>query len=119
MTPDGKVLQHGDYVKYEWYDEYGLIIDATSNYGGYTPDGMARIYDTELPNTEDPDLASPNEKCPKPGPGVGNGGTPNKPGANCEPQGNVLIIQEENKHHKPDDNAYGGTISFTFELTVE
>jgi hypothetical protein len=36
-------------------------------------------------------------------------------GANCNPkgEGNVLIIQESDKE-EPDDNAHGGTFTFTF-----
>ncbi|MEL6397779.1 MAG: PEP-CTERM sorting domain-containing protein [Cyanobacteria bacterium J06626_4] len=33
--------------------------------------------------------------------------------------GNVLILQENNKNYKPDDNANGGLISFSFEEMID
>jgi hypothetical protein len=50
-------------------------------------------------------------------PGTGVGGGPNKPGANCDPLGSVLIIQEPDSHC-PDDNADGGIIVFDFFITA-
>jgi hypothetical protein len=44
----------------------------------------------------DPDLGSPNRLCPSKGPGRGRGGRPNGPFPNCIPQGNLLIIQDNN-----------------------
>lgn len=105
-------LSHGDYVREEWFDSYGMTVEASASRGGYTPDNKARIYDTSYAK-EDPDLGSPNKKCG--GPGVGTGGEPGQAGANCNPkgEGNVLIIQESDKE-EPDDNAHGGTFTFTF-----
>lgn len=122
-SDDGTPLEHGDYIKYQWKTIYGLTVEASASRGGYTPNGMARIYDTSTAaknNYEgDPDLGSPNMRCsPQPGPGVGEGGEPGNPGENCDPQGNVLIIQESDKKW-PDDNAYGGTLSFTFDFKVK
>jgi hypothetical protein len=112
--PDGTKLGAGAYVLNEWLNTYGLRIETT---GGYSPSGKARIFDTSNPGTDqftgDPDLGSPNEKCAGGGPGIGAGGEPGSPGANCEPLGNVLIIQESNKGNV-DDNSAGGTISFNF-----
>ena len=61
----------------------------------YTPEGMARIFDTPFAD-EDPDLGSPNNKCG--GPGVGTGGESDTEGENCDPdgEGNVLIFLESN-----------------------
>jgi hypothetical protein len=109
-------LVHGDYVKDEWLDKYGLTIVAAGNMGCYTPDGKARIFDTSLYGTPDPDLGSPNFKCPDPGPGRGYGGEPGMPGVNCIPQGNALIIQLE--PGEPNDCPNGGSITFEFELPV-
>jgi hypothetical protein len=39
------------------------------------------------------DLGSPNENCRPAGPGIGNGGGPNTNFPNCQPQGNMLILQ--------------------------
>jgi hypothetical protein len=61
-------LSLGDYVREEWFDSYGMTVEASASRGGYTPDNKARIYDTSCAK-EDPDLGSPNKKCG--GPGVG------------------------------------------------
>jgi hypothetical protein len=121
-TPDGTKLNHGDWVKDQWFDQYGMMIIAASTDGGYTPDGKARIFDTSKQNTEDPDLESPNETCG--GTGVGAGGVVGAQGENCEPQGNIVIIQEHAEENEdletlePDDNAYGGSLTFTFDKPV-
>ena len=109
----------------EYWDSHGVKIKA---YGaGYTPGNKARIYDTTFYATNndhgDPDLGSPNENCPGGGPGIGKGGKPTldngqpNPGANCEPQGNVLIVQESNKP-EADDSGYSSMIEFTFRFPV-
>jgi hypothetical protein len=70
--------------------------------------------------TDDPDLGSPNQFCPGGGPGVGNGGKPEAPFSNCEPQGNLLIIQNPaNAENDPNDNGSGGCLFFKFERLVE
>jgi hypothetical protein len=80
----------------------------------------ARIFDTTNPGTReagDPDLGAPNERCTPAGPGIGAGGEPNSDnkGVNCEPQGNALIVQEDNDNPNiPDDNVNGGTMTFNF-----
>jgi hypothetical protein len=67
----------------------------------------------------DPDLGAPNSRCPGGGPGRGNGGWPNAPFPNCDPQGNLMIIQNENKPaSNPNDSAYGGCLNFEFTETV-
>ena len=60
---DGSVLAHGDYVKSDW-EVWGMTITAASIGGGYTPNSMARIFDTATLKTADPDLGSPNQACP-------------------------------------------------------
>ena len=70
----------------------------------------------------DPDLGSPNQKCHGGGPGKGVGGKPglkgDNPYKNCQPQGNILIIQEDNEDSEcagiPDDNQEGGEITLDF-----
>jgi len=81
----------------------------------FTPNNMARIFDTSTPNTQDLDLQSPNIKCG--GTGVGSGGEPGMVGENCSPQGNVLIIQESDTD-APDNNKEGGAISFGFYTPI-
>jgi hypothetical protein len=78
----------------------------------------------------DPDLGSPNAKCDSfTGRGVGGigvGGEPyledgvtSNPFANCEPLGNVLIIQKDGSPATiPNDSAYGGCMSFVFDAPV-
>ena len=67
----------------------------------------------------DHDLGSLNEKCHVPGPGEGKGGEPGEPGENCEPVGNLLIIQEDNDNLSiPDDNRDGGMITFDLSPPV-
>jgi len=96
------------------YLNYGLRLSSSGGFGQ-----LPRIFDTRNPVTGqygDPDLGSPNEHCPGGGPGKGAGGVPSAPGKNCDPLGNVLIIQEYNKEAMdiPDDNADGGKIYFDF-----
>ena len=113
----------------EYWDSHGVKIRAFVKPGkkkGYTPNRMARIYDTSVAvtddNSGDPDLGSPNRDCRGGGPGIGAGGAPRlngrwNPGANCEPQGNVLIIQEKDKP-EADDSSEGGRIAFDFRYPV-
>jgi hypothetical protein len=95
-------------------------------------------------NDGDADLGAPNIGCPGCNgssmacPGTGFGGDPylrsnsaphdflldskgNKqlnPSANCEPLGNILVIQEANTPC-PDDNSEGGWIEFDFRFPTE
>jgi hypothetical protein len=62
-------LSHGDYVREEWFDSYGMTVEASASRGGYTPNNKARIYDTSCAKEDPADLGSPNKKCG--GPGVG------------------------------------------------
>lgn len=70
----------------------------------------------------DKDLGAPNGECPGGGPGRGVDGEPgpnnDNPYQNCSPQGNVLIIQEDNRDNRcgliPDDNVDGGHITMDF-----
>jgi hypothetical protein len=67
----------------------------------------------------DPDLGAPNKACPGGGPGRGRGGKPTSPFPNCEPQGNLLIIQNESiAPTTPNDSPYGGKIRFAFTKKV-
>jgi len=87
---------------------YGITVAADGDGStGYTPNNQARIFDTSNPTGGDADLGTPNSAFG--GPGVGHNGSP----TNNKALGNVLIIQESNKN-APDDNEFGGTISFSF-----
>ena len=68
--------------------------------------------------SDDPDLGSPNRRChpkghPDRGPGRGKGGFPGAAFPNCEPLGNLLIIQDDNRN-TPNDLAAGGRINIEF-----
>lgn len=132
----------GSYVHDQYVATKGVKITAKrrNSQAGYTPingvhvetGGGAMVFDTLHPTGStgqslcsgsdgDSDLGAPNGACdvtgPKPGHGPGGApfksdGSPN-PYKNCEPLGNVLIIQESNKSC-PDDTAKGGWINFDF-----
>ena len=63
-----------------------------------------------------PILELPIRHARPPGPGSGIGGEPGAPGENCNPLGNVLIIQEPGAAC-PDDNVDGGMIIFDWAET--
>jgi hypothetical protein len=68
----------------------------------------------------DPDLGSPNCVCPGSGPGIGAGGVPTSKYPNCDPLGNLLIIQNtDNPESDPNDSPLGGCITFEFGRAVE
>lgn len=96
-----------------------MVVNGYSVNGGYTPDGKLRVFDTNTYNSSDPDMAAPNEMCSpdNPGPGKGQGGEPGRPGMNCEKQGNVLFIQNDNSE-EPDDFSLGGDITFSFDCPL-
>ena len=70
-------------------------------------------------DVDDPDLGSPNKVCDPSGPGIGIGGWFNASFPNCDPQGNLLIIQDPRVDNEtdPNDSAWGGC--FKFEFAVE
>jgi len=115
---DGNALPPGAYIEDE-YAAFGLTLSASGGLGT-----LPRLFDTANPGGKDgfgdPDLGAPNERCNGGGPGWGEGGEPDGAGPNCNPLGNVLIIQEPNgKPQIPDDNVDGGTIEFNFEPKAE
>ena len=109
---DGTPLAAGLYVADEWLG-FGLHLLAPKQVKG-----LLCLLDTGNPAPEPgctgPNLGAPNRACTPPGPGVGPGGAPGKPGENCEELGNVLIIQGRCNSPIPDDGSKGGTIIFTF-----
>ena len=56
---NGTRLHGGDYVRNEWADAYGVIIDTFPTIGGFAPDNKARIFNTSNP-IGDFDLGSPH-----------------------------------------------------------
>jgi hypothetical protein len=106
---NGTAIPPGLYVEDDWWGEWGITLEVA---GG--ADNRPRVFDTANPGP-DPDLGAPNESCPGGGPGIGLGGTVGTIGENCEPLGNVLIIQEQNEDTSiPDDEARGGNITINF-----
>lgn len=67
----------------------------------------AMIFNSAAPTGGDTDLGTPNSAYG--GPGIGNGGSANKTALR-----NVLVISEDNNASNPNDNATGGTLTFTF-----
>lgn len=91
---NGTLLPPGMYVSDEWID-YGMLLSVNGGLGG-----LPRLFDTANPRGPnnkggDPDLGAPNTRCDSRGPGIGEGGWPGSVGENCNPLGNVLIIQED------------------------
>jgi hypothetical protein len=78
------------------------------------------VFDSSSINgLNDPDLGAPNRNCPIPGPGIGSGGVSTAPYHNCDPQGNLLIIQSTDyAESKPNDSMYGGCMYIIFEKEV-
>eukprot|EP00545_Synedropsis_sp_CCMP1620_P006852 CAMPEP_0119014086 /NCGR_PEP_ID=MMETSP1176-20130426/9344_1 /TAXON_ID=265551 /ORGANISM="Synedropsis recta cf, Strain CCMP1620" /LENGTH=699 /DNA_ID=CAMNT_0006967225 /DNA_START=59 /DNA_END=2158 /DNA_ORIENTATION=- len=119
--PDGTPIERGAYISDEWKDAYGLTITVEGNDElAYTPTKpgtnlkQGRIFDSSIPE-RDWDMGSPNEACDNAGPGVGAGGSPgSNPYENCVPQGNLLIIQED-EITKPNGNTHGGEFRFAFD----
>lgn len=106
--PGGEVIKPGLYVSDEWMD-YGMLLSSTDR-------KKVRLFDSLNPTGNDDDLGSPNMRCSPSGrPGKGEGGEPGMEGENCEPLGNVLIIQEGTKA-KPNYDSHGGIIHFDFTL---
>ena len=121
----GRKIYGTPYMVYdEWLERHGFTVRVTkvNGHAGYAPDSRVRMYNTaHRPRNKrngDFDLGTPNKACG--GPGEGRGGEPflpngqPNPGANCEYQGKVMIIQETKKI-TADDNYAGGTITFEFK----
>ena len=126
MLPDGTLLEPGEYISNQFEPFYGLTF---SSMGNGSVGSAPHLLDSTNPVTEvngqdcgDPDLGSLNQQCRGRGPGIGVGGEPglkgDNPYKNCQPQGNILIIQEDNEDNEcasiPDDNQEGGEITLDF-----
>lgn len=111
---DGTPILSGSYLWNEYSDDFGLVLSTT---GGYL--GFPRTFNTNRAEEENAYLGSPNERCDPSGPGIGVGGEPGAPASNCEPLGNVLIIQDDNDTSQQISNERGGTLTFAFDSRVE
>ncbi|MEM6468605.1 MAG: SdrD B-like domain-containing protein [Planctomycetota bacterium] len=88
----------------------GVVISAQSNRDP-NAGNRAMIFDSAAPSGGDLDLGTPNTVFG--GPGVGSGGATNE-----NALGNILIISEDGDTSDPDDDAQGGTFTFSFEEPV-
>jgi hypothetical protein len=101
------------------FDNQALLdscgISANATYATYDGDRI-NVFDSSniLSQDDDPDLGSPNRKCSPAGPGKGRGGNPNAAFPNCEPLGNLLILQNHNITDRPNDSPERGCITFDF-----
>ncbi|WP_419194230.1 SdrD B-like domain-containing protein [Novipirellula herctigrandis] len=73
---------------------------------------QAMVFNSSAPTGGDKDLGTPNENFG--GLGIGSGGI----SSNDTDLGNVLIISEDGVATNPDDEAMGGTFTFTFDQPV-
>jgi hypothetical protein len=99
------------------FSEYAITVNAYGIDGGYTPSDMAFAMDTNPSDTDDlsdKSFGSPNEKCAASGPGMGVGGEM----TNCEPLGNVLIIQGTNSGSGSPYSG-GGKIVFSMAYAID
>ena len=98
------------------YDQFpGLTIEA-ENARVPGADNRAMIFDSANPSGHDHDLGTPNQDFGGPGIGAGGGSYSDNPNENA--LGNILIISEDGDSSDPDDEAQGGTITFTFDNPV-
>ena len=127
-------IQTGQYIADDLVSKYGVVISAEGNFGGHTPGGAARIFDTAAPEG-DIALGTPNFKCNPAsvgggslggketrGSGRGSRGEPRQVFENCKRFGKALIIQESDEGRDPtetpNDHRYGGKITFEFVRPV-
>jgi hypothetical protein len=102
-------------------EDCGMIVSVVDRTTGEEA-GRVNVFDSanirsRLPG-DDSDLGAPNEGCEGGGPGVGAGGKPTAAFPNCSPQGNLLIIQNE-QEVLPNDSPFGGCILVEFIRYVE
>jgi hypothetical protein len=79
--------------------------------------GQAMIFNSAAPTGGDEDLGTPNADFG--GPGIGKGGKSGMLFPNDRPHGNVLIISEDGNSTNPDDNKFGGVITFDFDPPMD
>ena len=72
----------------------------------------AMVFDSSHPSGGDFDLGTPHGTFG--GPGQGKQGKKGKLFENRDPQGNVLIVSEDNDASDPDDNQWEAILAFTF-----
>jgi hypothetical protein len=97
---------------------YGVTIRGSSSRNAFTPNGAVRVLDTgNRYGKEDTMHMSPNQGCG--GLGVGSGGAPTSRFANCDPLGNIIVVQSNatrDSHVKA--NTDSSQITFTFDEPI-
>ena len=95
----------------------GVTVQATkSDSIGNWGTGSAMVFDSSNPSGDDSDLGTPHVSFG--GPGIGKAGKSGKLFENRDPQGNVLIVSEDNDASDPDDNQYPSSLVFTFASPI-
>lgn len=112
---DFSTLVPGQYITDELQSKYGLSVSAVALSGGFTPFGAARVFDTANPTSATDRLGSPNGDCG--GKSWGNGGKRASPHQNCDPLGNVVLVQAKDSE-KVDDNYSPSYLNFDFDEPV-
>ncbi len=102
--------------------QFKFVNITTDNNRAGGPD-MGIIFDSSNPTGGDVDLGSPHADFG--GPGIGPGGGSGQPYPNTMAEGNILIIAEDlvdgngdGLVDDPDDEAQGGSVTFTFDEKV-
>jgi len=99
------------HVKNDWV-HLGFAVVA-AGYEGYTDGHFVKAFNSSVPG-EKAAYGSPNSACPGGGPGVGSGGVPGQSGENCEPIGNLLLIEEDDEIED-----VGATLTFIYFSPVD
>jgi hypothetical protein len=124
---DGPSFEAGDFIKGTEWEDYGvtLSVESTRDLRDGSGERPLRLF-----NSDCVARTTRNNPLPK----CTGGDTDLATGAafGTAPEGNVLIIQEDNSHKRrnrnktgldrlgvPDDDARGGSITFTFRRAVE
>jgi hypothetical protein len=94
----------------ELYISCGLIAytNSTTSYISVFDSGNITTHGNK--KERDADLGAPNHNCKPRGPGRGKGGFPSAAFPNCDPLGNLLILQNPDIADRPNDDPNGGCI---------
>ncbi|MDA0269380.1 MAG: hypothetical protein O3A14_21090 [Cyanobacteria bacterium] len=120
VTIDFEELVAGAYITGNEWAEYGLNISVKSNRQRRNGSGdlPLRLFDSDC--VAQVTSGNPLPKCTG-----GDNDLATGSAFGTDPQGNVLIIQEDNSNRRdrdnlgaPDDDVYGGIITFLFDQAV-
>lgn len=98
---------------------FGVVVTSEKRPGIGQPlvSAIPMIFDSANPTGKDFDLGAPNKDFG--GPGRGEAGEAGRPYENRTPKGKILIISEDEDSSDPDENLYGGVITFSFETPTD